>query len=139
MRILESLLTRYRTQPALLAALVVAALCGAGAAEQPVSWWRDVTPILKRSCNGCHNPNKLKGEVDTSTYAGFGKPGKHGPNYVIGDAEKSLVIEQIGGKEPDMPKEGDPLSEAEVALIRRWIIEGAKDDTPADAYSTRLK
>jgi WD40 repeat protein len=109
------------------------------AAEAPVSWWRDVTPIFKRSCNGCHNPNKLKGEVDTSTYAGFLKPGKHGPNFTAGEPTKSLVIESVSGKEPDMPKEGDPLTAAEVALITRWIKEGAKDDTPADAYSTKLK
>lgn len=108
------------------------------AADAPVSWYREVTPIFKRACNGCHNPNKLKGEVDTSTYAGFLKPGKHGPNFVAGDAAKSLVLEQIGGNEPDMPKEGDPLSAAEVALIERWVREGAHDDTPEDAYSTRL-
>lgn len=105
----------------------------------PVSWFKDVTPIFKRSCNGCHNPNKLKGEVDTSTYQGFLKPGKHGPNFTAGDPAKSRVVEQVGGKEPDMPKEGDPLSPAEVALVERWVREGAHDDTPADAYSTKLK
>ena len=109
------------------------------AAEAPVSWWRDVTPLFKRSCNGCHNPNKLKGEVDTSTFAGLMKPGKHGPNLTPGNPAQSLLITSITGKEPDMPKEGEALSAAEVALITRWIQEGAKDDTPADAYSTRLK
>ena len=109
------------------------------AAETPVSWWRDVTPIFKRSCNGCHNPNKLKGEVDTSTFAGLMKPGKHGPNLAAGDPVKSLLITSISGKEPDMPKEGEALSAKEVALVTRWVQEGAKDDTPADAYSTRLK
>ncbi|MBM3824266.1 MAG: hypothetical protein FJ404_15490 [Verrucomicrobia bacterium] len=108
-------------------------------AQPQVSWWKDITPIFKKSCNGCHHPGKLKGDVDTSTYAGFAKPGKHGPNYKAGDPATSLVVEQITGKEPDMPKEGEPLSAAEVALIERWIKEGAKDDTPPDAYSTRLK
>ena len=128
--------------PALLVAGLMA-VAGApealSAAEKPVSWWRDVTPIFKRSCNGCHNPNKLKGEVDTSTFAGLMKPGKEGPNLVAGDPAKSLLIASISGKEPDMPKEGDALSPQEVALISRWIQEGAKDDTPADAYSTKLK
>ena len=109
------------------------------AAETTVSWWRDVTPVFKRSCNGCHNPNKLKGEVDTSTFAGLMKHGKHGANLIAGDPAKSLLITSIAGKEPDMPKEGDALSAQEVSLITRWIQEGAKDDTPADAYSTRLK
>ena len=119
--------------------LAASAVTALRAEDQPVSWFRDVTPIFKRNCNGCHNPNKLKGEVDTSTFAGFLKPGKHGANFVAGDPTRSLIIEQISGKEPDMPKEGDALSVAEVSLITRWIREGAKDDTPADAYSTRLK
>lgn len=110
----------------------------ATAAEAPVSWFKDITPIFKRSCNGCHNPNKTKGGVDTSTYALFARPGKNGPNYVPGDPGKSIVLTEVTGKEPSMPKEGDPLSAAEVALLERWIREGARDDTPADAYSTRL-
>lgn len=115
--------------------LVTASL---SAAERPVSWYRDITPIFKRSCNGCHNPNKLKGEVDTSTYVGFLKPGKHGANFLAGDPAKSLVVEQVSGDEPDMPKDGDPLSQAEVELLRRWIAEGARDDTPPEALTTRL-
>ncbi len=124
---------------AAVAACAVGFSLGLVAAEKPVSWYRDVTPIFKRSCNGCHNPNKLKGGVDTSTHTGLLKPGKHGPNFIAGDPAQSLVIEQVSGKEPEMPKEGDPLSEAEVALLRRWIQEGAHDDTPPEALSTRLK
>ena len=124
---------------AVLALLLVSTTGGnAFGAEAPVSWYKEVNPIFKRSCNGCHNPNKLKGEVDTSTYAGFLKGGKHGPNLTAGDPSKSRVIDEITGKEPSMPKEGDPLTSSETALIERWIREGAKDDTPADAYSTRL-
>ncbi|KAB2675443.1 MAG: hypothetical protein DVB31_00625 [Verrucomicrobia bacterium] len=114
------------------------ALASLARAAEPVSWFRDVTPIFKRSCNGCHNPSKTKGGVDTSTYAGFLKPGKHGPSFVAGDPAKSPLIAEVIGKEPSMPKEGDPLSATEVALLERWVREGARDDTPADAYSTRL-
>ena len=34
-----------------------------------------------------------------------------------------------------MPQDGKPLADSEIALIRRWIEEGARDDTPADASS----
>ena len=37
-----------------------------------------------------------------------------------------------------MPKEGDALSKAEVALFTRWIVEGARDDTPTNANSFKL-
>ncbi|MBM3901658.1 MAG: hypothetical protein FJ379_06155 [Verrucomicrobia bacterium] len=122
------------------AAAAIALLLGFPAlgANAPVSWHREVTPILKRSCNGCHNPNKMKGQVDTSTYAGLLKAGKHGPNFIVGDPGKSLLVQEISGPKPEMPEEGDPLSDADVTLISRWIQEGAKDDTPAEALSTRL-
>ena len=32
-----------------------------------------------------------------------------------------------------MPKEGKPLAAAEIELIRKWIEQGAQDDTPASA------
>lgn len=95
-----------------------------------VSYYSEVVPILKKSCTGCHHPGKLKGELDLTTHAAFKKGGKHGPSFKEGDPKNSNVIEEISGKEPSMPKEGDPLTTAEIALIERWIAEGAKDDTP---------
>lgn len=102
------------------------------AAAEPVSYYKEVVPILKRSCTGCHNPAKSKGELDLTTHAAFKKGGKHGASFKEGDPKASSVIEEISGREPSMPKEGDPLTTAEVALFERWITEGAGDDTPAD-------
>ena len=109
------------------------------AAEKPVSYYGDLTPILKRSCTGCHHPGKLKGELDLTTYTAFLKGGKHGASFKAGAPKDSSVIDEISGEEPSMPKEGDPLTKAEVALFVRWIEEGAKDDTPANANSFKLK
>jgi len=97
-----------------------------------------VVPILKRSCTGCHHPGKLKGELDLTTYAALQKGGKHGPSFKPGDPEESRIIEEVSGEEPNMPKEGDPLSKDEVALLARWIKEGPKNDTPPDADSFKL-
>ena len=112
----------------------------AAAAEEskPVSYYKDVFPIFKRSCNGCHHPGKLKGELDLTPFAAFEKGGKHGAAFKPGDTTGSRVIEEVSGDEPNMPKEGDPLAKAEVALIERWIRQGAKDDTPANANSFKL-
>ena len=108
------------------------------AADKPVSYHQEIVPIFKRSCTGCHHPGKLKGQLDLTTYAAVKKGGKHGASFNAGDAKGSLLIEEISGDEPSMPAEGDPLSKDEVALIARWIAEGAKDDSPADANSFRL-
>src|SRR6185503_5420327 len=115
-------------------AFLVAAV-PAGAEDKPVSFYKDVFPIFKRSCNGCHHPGKLKGQLDLTTYEAFQKGGKHGAAFKAGDPKESILMEEISGAEPSMPKEGDALTKEEVALMERWIREGAKDDTPANANS----
>jgi WD40 repeat protein len=123
------MISMSRTKFYLLAAILLTRFC-ASAEDKPVSYYSDVVPVLKRSCTGCHHPGKLKGELDLTTHASFKKGGKHGAGFKEGDPKSSSVIEEISGKEPSMPKEGDPLSAAEVAMFERWIAEGAKDDTP---------
>src|SRR5437899_6889209 len=125
------------------ARILVSVLAGvlalsARAEEKKVSYYKDVFPIFKRSCTGCHHPGKLKGELDLTTYAAFKKGGKHGAAFKIGDPKDSVIIDEISGKEPSMPKEGDPLSPQEVAMIEKWIKAGAPDDTPANANSFKL-
>src|SRR4051812_44715760 len=110
----------------------------ADAAESKVSYYHEVVPILKRSCTGCHHPGKLKGELDLTTYATFTKGGKHGASFKGGQPKDSLIVEEISGAEPSMPKEGDALTKAEVALFERWIAQGAQDDTPTNANSFKL-
>jgi WD40 repeat protein len=97
---------------------------------KPASYYHDILPVFKRSCTGCHHPGKLKGGLDLTSYAGVAKGGKHGPAFQAGDPAKSRLLAQVSGTEPSMPKEGDPLSTGEVALIARWVGEGAKDDSP---------
>lgn len=106
--------------------------------KKAVSFYQDIVPIFKRSCTGCHHPGKLKGQLDLTAYETFQKGGKHGPAFKAGDPKTSSIIDEISGEEPNMPKEGDPLSKAEVALVERWILEGAKDDTPASANSFKI-
>lgn len=110
----------------------------ARAEDKPVSFYREIFPVFKRSCNGCHHPGKLKGQLDLTTYEAFQKGGKHGAAFKPGDPKNSVILEEISGDEPSMPKEGDPLTKEEIALIEVWIVQGAKDDTPANANSFKL-
>jgi hypothetical protein len=110
----------------------------AGQDAKPVSYYRDIVPVLKRSCTGCHHPGKLKADLDLTTYSTFQKGGKHGSSWAAGKPEESRVVEEVSGEEPNMPKEGDPLTKEEIALFERWIKEGATDDTPPEAGSFKL-
>ncbi len=107
------------------------------AAEEPVSWHRGILPLLKVNCVSCHKPGKAKGGLDLSTYAALMAGGKSGASVKPGDAAGSSLVEEICGEEPSMPKDGEPLTAAEVALISRWITEGAKEGPVVDTGTRR--
>src|SRR5678816_565194 len=112
----------------ILAALSVASF--ARADDKPVSYHKDIKPLFTANCNGCHRPEKSKGELDMTSYKLLIKGGKKGTPLVPGDPAASLLVKMISGPEPEMPDEGDPLKPEQVKLVERWIKEGAKDDTP---------
>ena len=102
----------------------------------PVSYYGDVRPLLQANCQGCHQPAKLKGGYTMTDFQKLLAGGeKDGVAIVPGDPAKGSLLEQITphNGSAEMPKNKPPLAEHEIALIRRWIAEGAKDDTPADA------
>jgi len=101
---------------------------------EEVSYYRQVRPIFQQHCQGCHQPAKDQGGFIMTDYASLLKAGNsEKPGIVAGHPETSLVFLQITpqtGKPPAMPKGKDPLIDHDVNLIRRWIAQGAKDDTP---------
>ena len=100
---------------------------------QPVSFYRQVRPILQRHCAGCHQPAKQEGKLLLTSYEGFQTGGENGPSFEAGKPDDSLIVQYISGDEPLMPLNGDPLVPQQVELISRWIAEGGTDDTPEAA------
>lgn len=98
-------------------------------AQETVSFTREVLPILRANCVGCHKPGKSKGGLDLTSHAALMKGDKNGPVILPQDVSASPLLDSISGAEPEMPKEGEPLSEQEVTLLKTWISQGAKLDT----------
>ncbi len=122
----------------LVALAILIAAQSLRAADSAVSFFKEVVPILRANCIGCHRPGKLKGGLDLSTHAALMKGGKHGAAVKPGSVKDSVLWENISGDEPEMPKDADPLSKDELSIIERWIAQGAKDDTPQDGGLHRL-
>ncbi|MEX2215620.1 MAG: c-type cytochrome domain-containing protein [Phycisphaeraceae bacterium] len=98
-----------------------------------VSFYKDVVPILKKHCTGCHHPDKAKGKLDLTTFGALQKGGKNGAAFLAGDPDKSLLVKMIKGQPgaaPEMPEDADPLKPEQVAVIEKWIKAGAVDDSP---------
>ncbi len=107
-------------------------LCSPLAAENPVSFHNQIRPILARQCSGCHQPASSQADLLLTGYEQFRKGGRKGPPFVAGKAEDSLVIAYLtGAAKPQMPFGAKPLPDDQIELFRRWIHEGARDDSPA--------
>ncbi|MGV3664420.1 MAG: DUF1549 domain-containing protein [Prosthecobacter sp.] len=104
--------------------------------NKPVSFYKHIRPIFQAQCNGCHQPAKKKGDYIMTDFATLLKGGEEGSAVVPGKAAESNLLKLIKpnaeGK-VEMPQKADPLHATQIALIERWINEGAKDDTPASA------
>jgi hypothetical protein len=96
------------------------------------TYWRDVQPIVKERCAGCHGGKRPKGRLSLETLPGLLDGGKRGGPVVAGKPEESLLYLVVtGAREPAMPPEGEePLSAAEVAVIAAWIRGGAEPGEP---------
>jgi WD40 repeat protein/mono/diheme cytochrome c family protein len=107
--------------------------------EEPaeVSYYRHIRPIFQQHCQGCHQPAKPEGGLVMTSHDALLKAGSSDlPGVVPGQPEKSLIVEMItpqDGVRPKMPQGKDPLSESDVSLVKKWISQGARDDTPASA------
>lgn len=102
----------------------------------PVSFYKQIRPIFQGQCYGCHQPSKAKGDYIMTEFGRLLKGGEEGHAVVAGQPDASHLLKEItpdaSGK-ASMPQKAEPLHASQIALIQRWIAEGAKDDTPAAA------
>ncbi|MGI9240926.1 MAG: DUF1553 domain-containing protein, partial [Verrucomicrobiales bacterium] len=108
--------------------LILLALASlARAASEPLSYSRDVQPILSDHCFTCHGPD------ENSRKAGLRLDLREGAieaAVVPGDPEESELIFRIhAGDEDEImppPKFKKPLTDAKKKILERWIEEGAE-------------
>lgn len=105
----------------LVAAICLLSAMNAVAADAP-GYERDIVPLLKRHCVKCHGPAKQEGKLDLSLAGAIIRGGKQGASLVPHDIEASLLWQRVSSDE--MPPE-TPLSDAEKAVLKAWIIAGA--------------
>jgi len=98
-----------------------------------VDYERQIKPILSDNCLECHSQDKRKGGLSLTTYGDVLDGGKDGAVVRPGHSARSMIIARIKGEQGDrMPLDELPLSDAQIALLQRWIDEGARA-TPTSA------
>jgi WD40 repeat protein len=102
-----------------------------------VSYYKDVRPIFVLHCQGCHQPAKPMGGFVMTSHADLLKKGDSDePGVLPGKPDESKIVAQItpdGMGKAAMPKNKDPLIDRDREIIKKWIAQGAKDDTPMSA------
>ncbi|MCZ6674810.1 MAG: DUF1549 domain-containing protein, partial [Verrucomicrobia bacterium] len=103
-----------------------------------ISYHEHVRPVFQAKCHGCHQPAKAKGDYVMTDVVKLIAGGEgEVPVVVAHKPEESFLIEQVtlqeGDDRPEMPDKDEPLTPYELALVTKWIKQGAKDDTPENA------
>jgi len=84
--------------------------------------YANVQKLMTANCMPCHNAQNRRSNVDLSNYAGIAA------NTTPGDGKNSILVKVlVAPGAARMPAGGrPPLSKDEIAMITKWIDDGAK-------------
>ncbi|MFN0124071.1 MAG: DUF1549 domain-containing protein, partial [Blastocatellia bacterium] len=106
-----------------------------------VDFARDIQPIFQAACVSCHSARKVRGQLRLDAKALAMKGGLTGAAITPGDGANSLLVRRLLGSDGQarMPMGAEALRPEQIALIKRWIDEGANwpEDSAAAAAGAR--
>ena len=109
-------------------------LLGCTAKTPAVSFEKDIKPILDTMCVECHRQDgegSIASGLMLDSYAGLMRGTQFGRVVIPGDSLTSALTMLIEGRaDPSisMPHNEKEMDPAQVALIKTWVEQGAKDN-----------
>jgi mono/diheme cytochrome c family protein len=91
----------------------------------PLNWTATIGPLLEKECVVCHGDS---GGLSLDTHENALRGGRRGPDIIPGQSSQSRLVRALRGTEPGlarMPLNREPLPDAIIDLIARWIDAGA--------------
>ena len=112
------------------------ALVLSGQTAAPVGFGRDVLPLFRQNCIGCHGPSQQNGALRLDRRSSVIRDGLR--RVVPGSSANSFLYHRLTGNEygMQMPPTG-PLKPDQIGIIKAWIDQGA-DWPDALANETEL-
>ena len=106
-----------------------------------VSFGAEVAPVLLEHCVGCHDADQPEANLSVVSLDRLLRGGRGGPPIVTGKGAESLLVKKLKGTGIDgqrMPLGKPPLTDDMIAMIEKWINQGAKLDllTPESELDT---
>lgn len=99
-------------------------------AAAPLSYSKDIQPLLNQRCSACH-VSQSQGGLSVKDYNSLLKGGQNGSPVVKGDPDKSLLVRKLRGDPAvgvRMPVGGPYLSDAEISKVADWIKQGTNNN-----------
>ena len=108
--------------------LAASAFSGVASAEESPDFNRQIVPVFRKYCAGCHDTKDPEGGLVLLDFARTMKGGDDGEVIVAGKSSESRLWKRVVATDKTrMPPKDKPVpTDSELALIRRWIDAGAK-------------
>ncbi len=89
---------------------------------------KTIRPLLVQRCYECHAADEVNGGLLLDSREGWQKGGDSGPVIVVGDPDKSLLIEAVRytNRDLQMPPQNQ-LPPDEIKALEKWVAMGAPD------------
>ncbi len=120
------------TYAALLASLSISLPAELCAEDETVDFNVDIRPILSDNCYQCHGPDEKKRQANLRLDTEAGAFADLGGYFAVvaGHPTSSELYRRVSSSDPDErmppPSAERQLSDRQIALLKRWIEEGAK-------------
>lgn len=112
--------------------------------DEPVSFHHHIMPLIENRCLDCHGEPYVKNGrtikpsagLQLNTYEWVIKGNVDGTIITPGDPADSTLFHVVTLPDDDpeiMPPKGEPLTEEQRIMIKRWILEGASEQPAAVA------
>ncbi len=110
-----------------LGVLLSGQLAAQDAVSTPVDFARDVYPLLAAKCFACHGADLQEGQLRLDARSAALRGGVSGVAVEAGAPDRSLLIRRVLGQDDldRMPLDEEPLSDAEIVALRKWVEQGA--------------
>lgn len=96
--------------------------------DWPVTFHREIKPLLDRHCNDCHMADSIAGFA-MDTYSGV----RPLAQILAATVEARTMPPWLPSKDCQTFKHARHLDEEQIALFRQWADDGAPEGDPADA------
>lgn len=98
-------------------------------ARIPISFEKEVAPILKDNCIRCHSEGTKRANLALDTFNGMRLGGTTKPLLIQRNANRSvLALRLVAPEEHRMPKGKPKLAQKDIDTIANWINQGAVFD-----------